>query len=81
MVLEKVSLEWSWNSVESCEVLEIEGISMNSGGIIFLEIGEISIEENEWSEEVSRKHEGTLRQDERSEEASLFGTKTKLGSF
>ena len=53
---------------------------MNSGGVPFSEMGEISIEENEWSEEVSRKHEGTLRQDERYEEVSLVGTKMKLGT-
>ena len=53
---------------------------MNSGGVTFLEVGAISIEENEWNEEVSRKHEGTLRQDERSEEESLVGTKMKLGT-
>ena len=53
---------------------------MNSGGIRFSEMGEISIEENEWSEEVSRKHKGTLRQGERSDETWLVGTKVKLGT-
>ena len=52
---------------------------MNSCGILFLEMGEISIEENEWSEEVSRKDEGTSRHDERSDEISVFGTKMNIG--
>ena len=65
-VLYKVSKEWSWNSRKlesgkSSEASEDEEILMNSGGITFLEMGEISIEENEWSEKVSRKHEGTSR--------------------
>ena len=34
---------------------------MNSDGITFLEMGEISMEENEWSENVSRKNEVTSR--------------------
>ena len=43
------------------EVSADGGISMNSEGITFSEMGEISIEENEWSEEDSREDEGTLR--------------------
>ena len=50
MWLEECKLE------EELEVSNDEGISMNSGGIPFLEMGEMSIEDNEWSEEVSRKH-------------------------
>ena len=52
---------------------------MNSGGIPFSWIGEFSIEKNEWSEEFSRKHEGTSRQDERSDEILLVRTNVKLG--
>ena len=64
--LGKVSMEWGLNSRkldsgESSEVPEDERISMDSGGIPFLEIGKISIEENNWTEEVYRKHEVTSR--------------------
>ena len=52
---------------------------MNSGGITFLGTGEMSIEENEYSGEISSEHEGNLRQDERSKEVSLVGTNSKLG--
>ena len=51
---------------------------MNSGGTSFLEMGEISIEENEWSEEVSRKHEGASRWDEIINEVSLNTVRMKL---
>ena len=64
--LGKFLMEWGLHSRkldsgDSSEVSEDEGISMNSGVIPFLEIGEISIEENDWNEEVSTKHEGTSR--------------------
>ena len=72
-----VEVQHEWR--DDVEVSELEGISTNSDWIAFLEIGEISIEENERSEEVSRKHEGNLRHDEISYETSLVRTKMKLG--